>query len=188
MKLTLDEKIKEYQEWVLLNQKTPSKNANIRFSDGSDVRSWAHNWRRYVRDFIKENPEKPLPLNLQKINAMCRFIESSFEGKLKLSARKPDIEARIKEYMVATRNLGRRPLKQDLLVFQDGMDMVNWYNATNQLYGKIYTMEEILEQKEEFLHPFLRMKKQLCKEGYYKDQLWRLSHLSFEQKTKEYLK
>ena len=187
MKLTMDEKIKEYQSWVLEHGKTPSKNANIKFSDGSDMRSWAHNWRRYVRDFIKEHPKEPLPENLQKIYIMCESIESSFEGKLKLSNKRPDMEVRIQEYMEETRKLGRRPIQKDSLTFKDGIGMVGWYNANNQIYGKNYSIEEILKLNEESLHPFVRMKRELCKEGYYKDQLWKISHLDFEQRTKEYL-
>ena len=187
MKLTLEEKIKEYQEWVLSNKKTPPKNANIKFSDGSDMRSWAHNWRRYVKDFVESHPEEPLPENLQKIKAMCEFIETSFDGKLQLSAKKIHMELRIKEYIEATRKLGRRPIQKDLLTFKDGLDMVAWYNAKNQLYGQNCKIEEILKQPEESLHPFVRMKRRLCEEGYYGEQLWRLSPLTFEQKTEEYL-
>lgn len=185
--LTFDEKIKEYQGWVLENKKTPPKSANIKFSDGGDMRSWAHNWRRYVRDFIKEYPKEPLPEKYQKIQSMCEFIESSFDGKLQLSAQRPDMEARINEYIEITRKLGRRPVQKDHLTFKDGMDMVCWYNATNQIYGRNSQLEDILEQPEESLHPFARMKKKLCEEGYYKDQFWRLSHSTYTQKTKEYL-
>jgi len=187
MKLTLDEKIMEYQEWVFTNGKTPPKNANIRFSDGSGMRNWAHNWRRYVRNFEKEHKDVPLPENLQKIQAMCEFIEASFDGKIQLSTKKTDMEVRIKEYMEATRKLGRRPIKKDQLTFKDGMNMVCWYSAMNQIYGKNDRIEDILEQPEESLHPFVRMKKKLCEEGYYKDQFWKLAHLTFEQKAKEYL-
>jgi len=187
MKLTFDEKIKEYQDWVLGNKKTPPKKDNIRFSDGGDMRSWAHNWRRYVRDFEKEHEDEPLPENLQKIEEMCEFIELSFHGELQLSHRKPDMRLRIKEYMEATRKLGRRPSQKDALTFKDGLDMVSWYNNANHRFGQNYTMEEIFEIDENCLHPFVCMKRKLCEEGYYGEQLWRLSHSTFEDKTKEYL-
>lgn len=185
MKLTFEEKINEYQNWVLTHGQTPPKKANIKFSDGENMLFWGYNWRRYVKEFVQEHPQEPLPDHLQKIEEMCKNIETLSNGSIQLAAKSERMSSRIKQYIEKTRELGRRPIEQDHVYFRDGKDMTEWYYASNNRYGKITSNSE--EEKEQPMHPFLQMKKQLYLEGYYKDQLWKLEPLTYKQKTEEYL-
>ncbi len=185
MKLTFERKIEEYQNWVLTHGKTPPKKAKIKFSDESDMRSWGHNWRRYVRDFIKEHPQEILPEKLQKIEEMCQNIENESEGKIQLAAKKEEMSSRIEQYIEKTRELGRRPTEKDKAYFRDGKDMVEWYYDSNNRYGK--TENNSKDKVSQPLNPFQEMKRQLYQEGYYKGQLWKIEPLTYQEKTEEYL-
>lgn len=188
MTLTYDQKLKEYKEWVIKHQKTPPKELHIKFSDGGDMRSWGYNQRRYMREFLEKNKEKPIPENFQKFQKMCEEIETLLEGKIKFG-RMDSFNSKVEQYIEKTHELGRRPLEADKCYFKDGHSMVAWYHAKNKVLKqeKISLLEPLQEDPIKELDPFLKMKRQLYQEGYYGNQNWKIKAITFEERTKEYL-
>ncbi len=189
MSLTYEQKIEEYKKWVLTHQKTPPKKLKVKFSDGGDMRSWGHNQRRYLKEFIEKNSGKPIPENFRKFQKMCEEIEEALDGKLDLQRDKSFL-SKTDQYLEKTRELGRRPVISDECYFNNGRSMVDWYNSQNRLYKKeesVIFLENLSEEEVENLTPFLKMKRHLYQEGYCENPNNKVKPLTFEERTKEYL-
>ena len=119
--MTFEERLKEAVEYVMLSNKLPANGSKVKFSDGTNMPIWVHNYEEKIREMSDSG------------NAEAQLIE--FYMKKRSRASYLDIEVKIHEFYEFINQNKKFPSCNDS--FSNKTPMYNWYYINKEKIEKI---------------------------------------------------
>ena len=121
--MTFEERLKEAVEYVMLSNKLPANGSKVKFSDGTNMPIWVHNYEKKIREMSDSG------------NAEAQLVE--FYMKKRSRPSYLDIEVKIHEFCEFIKENKKFPSCNDL--FSNKTLMYNWYYANKEKLRKMAT-------------------------------------------------